>query len=444
MRVQTARTSRAMPATAEEAFDKATALHGENRFDEAEALYRTALSHDPDHLGSMLQLATLHLQQKKPKECAELMRRAIELAPGSGEAHSTLGAALQLLGSPEDGLACQERALALAPGHADAHLRRAAALRALNRPEESVAAYEALLERRPQDDHVRAHLELGLGMTLAALDREGEAFVRFRNAASIDPALGENLTRALGAFAQRHPAEAQAGNLRLNRYVGSFLTNHASPRMGVYPGLTSAPFHDVSRFPGALALERNYPAVRAEIEALAAEDFQPEAENLKERGSWDVFLFYERGRRHEANCARCPVITGIIEASSTVRTTAGLLYVSKLSPGTHIKPHRGPVNLRLRCHLGVSVPAGDCGLKVGGKSRRWREGQCLVFDDSLEHEAWNRTAEPRIVLILDFWHPDLTPAEVAFLEGLHRFAGFQATSLNRYWSANEAARMKMD
>jgi len=432
------------PESAGEAFDRALALHGENRLDEAERLYRTALTVDSGHLEAMVHLGLLYLQRQKPKECATLMRRAIELAPDSAEAHSNLGAALHILGSPADGLACQDRALALAPDHAEAQLRRAAALRALKRLDESVTAYEALRDQRPESDHVRAHLELGLGTSLAALNREGEAFVRFRNAAAIDPGLGDNLSRALGAFAQRHPAEVQAGNLRLNRYVGSFLTNHASPRMGVYPGLTSAPFHDVARFPGALALERHYPAIRAEIEALAIEDFQPEAENLKERGSWDVFLFYERGRRNEEKCARCPVITQIIEGSSTVRTTAGLLYVSKLSPGTHIKPHRGPVNLRLRCHLGVKVPTGDCGLKVGGQSRRWREGQCLVFDDSLEHEAWNRTSEPRIVLILDFWHPDLTPAEIAFLEGLHRFADFQATSLNRYWSATEAARMKMD
>ena len=87
-------------------------------------------------------------------------------------------------------------------------------------------------------------------------------------------------------------------------------------------------------------------------------------------------------------------------------TQAGRLYVSKLSLGTHIEPPRGPTNQRLRCHLGVKTPDGDCGLKVGGETPRWEEG-CIVFDDSLEHEAWNHTSEPRIVLIIDFWHPDL-------------------------------------
>jgi hypothetical protein len=65
-----------------------------------------------------------------------------------------------------------------------------------------------------------------------------------------------------------------------------------------------------------------------------------------------------------------------------------------------------------------------------------------VFDDHLEHESWNFTGEPRIVLIIDLWHPDLTPPEIALLEGLHRYAGYQAVSLNRYWARNAGARNK--
>ena len=79
----------------------------------------------------------------------------------------------------------------------------------------------------------------------------------------------------------------------------------------------------------------------SEIEGLAATEFQAEAEGLMERGSWDVFLFYERSRKNEENCARCPTITRIIESSNTVRTQAGLLYVSKLGPGTHIQAAPG-------------------------------------------------------------------------------------------------------
>lgn len=60
------------------------------------------------------------------------------------------------------------------------------------------------------------------------------------------------------------------------------------------------PFHETIRFPGALALEQK---------GLATSEFQEESEGLKERGTWDVFLFYERGRKNEENCGRCPTIT---------------------------------------------------------------------------------------------------------------------------------------
>jgi aspartyl/asparaginyl beta-hydroxylase (cupin superfamily) len=108
----------------------------------------------------------------------------------------------------------------------------------------------------------------------------------------------------------------------------------------------------------------------------------------------------------------------------------------------HIEPHTGPTNMRLRCHLGINIPAGDCGLKVGGETRHWQEGRCLVFDDALRHESWNDTDQPRIVLIVDVWHPDLTPSEITYLEGLHRFASYQAASLDLYWKGSTEARAR--
>jgi aspartate beta-hydroxylase len=426
------------PSTAQAAYEQAAALHGENRLAEAERLYQQALALQPDHADALCYLGLLRLQQDQVADSIALLRQAIALNADAAEAQHHLGVALHRVRQYDEALACQDAALALIPDYSDALYRRGEALQALGRSAEAIASYEAALTLAPDD----APTELGLAAALEASGREEEAFVHWRNAAGLDPGQAEQLSQALGRYGQRQPAKAQAGMQRLNRYIGTFLTNQAGARMGVYPGLASAPFHDVARLPGALALERNYTAIKAEIEALAAGEFQAEAEGLMERGSWDVFLFYERSRKNAENCARCPTITRVIEASNTVRTQAGLLYVSKLSPGTHIHPHLGPTNLRLRCHLGIRIPDGDCGLKVGGETRKWEEGHCIVFDDSLEHEAWNHTGEPRIVLIIDFWHPDLTPTEIAYLEGLHRFAEFQAVSLNRYWSANAEARSK--
>ena len=324
-------TSAVTPTSADAAFEQAMALHGENRLDEAERLDQAALSLDPGHAGALCYLGLLRLQQDRPEDSVTLLEQAIERDAGAAEAHHHLGVALARLGVYGQALACQDTALALIPDYGDALHHRGQALHALGRVPEAIASYEAALAQSPDDPQ----LELALAAALEASGRDEEAFVHCRNAVGFDPALADRLSQAIGRYGQRQPARAQAGMQRLNRYIGTFLTNQANARMGVYPGLASAPYHDVARLPGALALERNYAAIKAEIEALAATEFQAEAENLMERGAWDVFLFYERSRKNEENCARCPTITRIIEANNTVRTRPGCLRVEAQSGHPH-------------------------------------------------------------------------------------------------------------
>ncbi len=85
---------------------------------------------------------------------------------------------------------------------------------------------------------------------------------------------------------------------------------------------------------------------------------------------------------------------------------------SVFTPGTHLLPHRGVTNTRLVGHLPLLVPE-DCALSVGGELHAWHEGQVVVFDDTFEHEAWNRSKQTRVVLIFDLWNPYLTEAEQA-------------------------------
>lgn len=197
------------------------------------------------------------------------------------------------------------------------------------------------------------------------------------------------------------PTEA-VGRERFHRYVDTF-ANAAGTARGAYPDLESRPWHDASGFPLAAYLESHFAEIRDEVLAL------------------------------------CPVTTRGIETLPAMRTAAGLIYVSRMRSGAHIRPHRGPTNLRLRCHLGISVPDGDCALRVGDDTRQWQEGRCLVFDDYLEHEAWNHTAQDRIVLIVDLWHPGLSATEVRLLEWLHGYSYGYARRLHRYWAANAAA-----
>ena len=161
-------------------------------------------------------------------------------------------------------------------------------------------------------------------------------------------------------------------------------------------------FFDADRFDFARQLEANWLTVKEELEALRPEEFieWPERE-LHERGWW-VFGLVAFGQPLPANCARCPKTAALLQAIPGM-SMAGF---SALAPGAVIRPHTGYTNQVLRCHLGlVSSPL--AGLRVGPDTRTWEPGKCLVFDDTVEHEAWNRGPNVRIVLLIDFAKPNV-------------------------------------
>jgi Aspartyl/Asparaginyl beta-hydroxylase len=248
---------------------------------------------------------------------------------------------------------------------------------------------------------------------------------------------------SIGAF-EDAPSKPSADAVppRFVRYVAGFRGNQEHPRMTRYPGLEARPFHETSRFPLARELERHSRAIIEELRGIDAGLFHRESENIGRTGDWDVFMLFERGRHRRENSARCPLTTSIVSSNRAVRTLAGLIYVSRLAPHSRVAPHFGPTNMRLRCHLGISVPR-DCGLSVGGVVTRWEEGRCVVFDDSFEHFVWNDSDEERIVLIADLWHPDLGNREVELLEGFHRYAAAHGENLATYWNNNLTARQRV-
>jgi len=102
---------------------------------------------------------------------------------------------------------------------------------------------------------------------------------------------------------------------------------------------------------------------------------------------------------------------------SRIREHGPETLFSVLRPGTHILPHRGVTNTRLVAHLPLIVPKG-CALNVGGEIHEWQKGRCVTFDDTFEHEAWNRSDETRVVLSMDCWNPDLSVPERAAIATL--------------------------
>lgn len=133
------------------------------------------------------------------------------------------------------------------------------------------------------------------------------------------------------------------------------------------------------------------------------------------RGWKNLFFFRDYAPSHEL-LEKVPTIKAITERFGPAQLDRFELFLSVLEPGTHIPPHFGGVNVKLTLHLPLVIPEGDTAIRVDAEARRWKDGEMMIFDDTYDHEAWNRTTQPRAVLLLKAYHPELTEEEVGVLE----------------------------
>ena len=156
-------------------------------------------------------------------------------------------------------------------------------------------------------------------------------------------------------------------------------------------------FMEPSEFPFLAPLQNNWRAILDELLALDKTYFMNWPERNIYKGDWKVFGLYKFGTRLDDLCALCPRTAKILDGIPGIET-AGF---SSMAANTQITPHSGYTNQVLRCHLGLITPP-DCAIRVAKETRAWTPGSCFVFDDTNEHEAWNRSDSTRVVLLLDF------------------------------------------
>ncbi|KAM6411735.1 aspartyl/asparaginyl beta-hydroxylase isoform 10-T10 [Pluvialis apricaria] len=160
------------------------------------------------------------------------------------------------------------------------------------------------------------------------------------------------------------------------------------------------------------SLEKNWKLIRDE--GLAVMDkkrslFLPEDENLREKGDWSQFTLWQQGRKNENACKSVPKTCALLERfPEATGCRRGQIKYSIMHPGTHVWPHTGPTNCRLRMHLGLVIPKEGCRIRCAQENRTWEEGKVLIFDDSFEHEVWQDAENYRLIFIVDVWHPELT------------------------------------
>lgn len=177
-------------------------------------------------------------------------------------------------------------------------------------------------------------------------------------------------------------------------------------------------FFDPKDFPWVAAVEADWRKVRAELDALLPyaadmpnfQDISADQKELTQDDGWKTFFFYAYGLKARGNCRRCPETTKLLKKMPGMKTA----FFSILAPGKHLPPHRGPWKGVLRLHLGLLIPepAEMCAIRVGSQTRHWQEGRVMIFDDTFEHEAWNRTDGVRVILFVDIVRPMRFPANM--------------------------------
>ena len=227
----------------------------------------------------------------------------------------------------------------------------------------------------------------------------------------------------------------------LDLLLGKRETYYQQPKHFFFPELPHVQFYDRQMFPWTAAVEQASAEIRAELMSAMKDGagFAPyvQAETnrhsfnphgMQDNPNWSALFLIKDGTEVPENAMRCPRTMAAMREVPLCRIngrTPSVLF-SLLRPGTRIPPHHGFMNTRLICHLPLIVPP-NCGLRVGNETREWTQGQLLMFDDSIEHEAWNSSDELRVVLIFDVWRPELSEKEQALvtatLESINSFGG---------------------
>jgi aspartyl/asparaginyl beta-hydroxylase (cupin superfamily) len=212
------------------------------------------------------------------------------------------------------------------------------------------------------------------------------------------------------------------------------------PKSFYFPGLPQRQFFEREEFDWLAAVEAAVPAMQAELQAALAQSDsfdpyvasttnRPRADNpLLDDPNWGARYFWQNGEAVSAQARACPATMATLAHAPmpVIAERSPMALWSMLKPGTHIEPHHGLLNTRLICHVPLISP-GNCALRVGNETRAWEEGKALIFDDSIEHEAWNRGASTRVVLLFEIWRPEITMDErqalTAIFETINSYQG---------------------
>jgi aspartyl/asparaginyl beta-hydroxylase (cupin superfamily) len=401
---------------------------------DAAKLWDAVAARAPAHPKSLFLAGRRLMERGDVAGAIERFRAAEAADPGDGDIPLHLALAHNARNELAAALAALDRALAIDPYFFMALLSKASVLERMNQKRAAAAVYANAIKIAPAPERLPPSLRQGL-------QRAHEA-------------VGENAVATAEFLRQRvAPARAKHGKEDLRRFdecldilAGVKKRQMHDPILLYYPRLAPIPFYDRELFTWLGELEAATDAIREELVVVLREDqakFAPYIQfpagapvnqwvELNHSPSWSTFFLWRDGVRQDKNCARCPSTTALLQRLPLAqqRGYAPTAMFSVLAPNTHIPPHTGSSNTRLIVHLPLILPE-QCRFRVGNETREWKMGEAWVFDDTIEHEAWNESDKTRVILIFDVWNPLLSPAERELVETM-------MTALNEYGGAEPA------
>lgn len=363
-------------------------------------------------LRATVQAGIAALQRGDPRAARPLFERII--AAGQADASVFLGLAYACSGQREQAaaLAAVDRALQLEANNMQALLLKADLLAAAGDDRGATSFYEAVVKVAPAPERLPPGLRKDLERAQAMVRQYAGKFASFMQQRMQQAGLDDS--KASQRFAQS-----------MDLLLGKKEVFLQSPRFYYFPGLPNIQFFDRDAFPWLDRVEAATDDIRAELLEILKEEAaftpyiqgDPSRPQLKQNGlfnnpDWSAFYLWKNGEFMAENAARCPKTLAALAdvPMSAVPGRAPSVLFSLLRPGARIPPHTGVLNTRMICHLPLIVPPG-CGLRVGNETRAWVEGKAWLFDDSIEHEAWNTSDQTRVILLFEAWRPELSDRE---------------------------------
>jgi tetratricopeptide (TPR) repeat protein len=381
---------------------------------DAHDLWEKLIARYPDHPRSKFKLGWRHLQEGDAVGALRLFAEAEAGDPRHADAALCVAIANRKLGQLNAALIALERALAIDPYFFMALLSKGAILEQIGRPRQAARVYANAIKIAPPGDQLPQHQR-------AALDRA--TAVVAENAARLAEHLRARTAAPRGTFPG---AVLKRFDESLDILAGVKPRHVQDPLLFYFPQLPAIPFYERSHFPWLNTLEAATETIQGELQAILQEDrqgFEPYMQiptgaplnqwaELNHSRLWSTFHIWRNGTRVEDACKRCPKTAALLDRLPLAHQPGygPTALFSVLSPRTRIPPHTGSTNIRLLVHLPLILPPG-CAFRVGNETQPWRMNEAWVFDDTIEHEAWNDSDDDRVILIFDVWNPLLSVAE---------------------------------